>query len=214
MRVVTLIFLAFSSLTGQFRYSVGAGLGGVFPAPDMDGFNSMLADSGLDQVSPLWIPTAFMVSVQAHPSLRVGYVHYSNGLLKNRSSDNWALTITTTGILVETYFTIVRRMEANFGFAPMIARADFSQTEISATTSPFQLPTSTSAGIQHGAMAYASWVGGRFYVNPFLAVELTAGYLNLTFKGDGWKSDGQDTTITGKIDLSRPLVRFALVVGW
>ncbi|MFQ6616686.1 MAG: hypothetical protein ACE5HZ_07990 [Fidelibacterota bacterium] len=209
---IVLTFLALSCAAGQFRYSAGAGLAVVFPAPDMEQFNSTLSDSGLNEVSPFWVPTAVAISVQAYPSLRLGYLRYSNLLLKNRSSENWALTISMVGLSVESFFSFLKRFEANFGFSPMLAKADFSQTETTAQGSPFG--PSSSAGIQHRSMAYVSWVGLRFYLNSLVALEATTGYLNLTFKGDGWKSEGQETAIQGKIDMSRPMLAFGIVVGW
>lgn len=214
MRLAALILLTVSLLPGQFRYSAGVGLAITLPVPDIEEFNSTLSDSGLAEVSAFWIPTSFAVSVQAYPSVRLGYVRFSNGPLKNRSSQNWALTIRMAGISVETFFTFLKRFEANFGFAPMLAKADFSQADITAQSSHFQLTASTSAGIQHRSTAYATWMGVRFYLNTFLALEVTTGYVNLTFKGDAWKSAGEETSLQGKIDMSRPLIRFGIAAGW
>lgn len=214
MRLIPLIFLLLCCVSAQFRYSAGAGLAVTFPAPDMDEFNSTLDDSGLSKVSPYWIPTSFAVSVEAYPSVRLGYVRYSNGLLKNRSSQDWALTVSMSGISVESFLVFLKRFEGTFGFELMLARADFSQTEISAESSPFQLPTRTSVGIQHRSTAFASWLGLKFYLNSFLALEATMGYLNLAFKGTGWKSGGQETDVRGMIDMSRPVFGFGIVGGW
>ncbi|MFQ6673902.1 MAG: hypothetical protein ACE5GH_03835 [Fidelibacterota bacterium] len=214
-RVATpLIFVIATSLSAQFNYSASAGLGLPFPSPDFDQFNATISDSGLDKIASLWLPLAFDFSVKVYPSLRVGYFRLSSSLIKNRSSDDWALAITMSGISVQTYFTFLKRFEARFGFAPMLAKADFSQGKRKAETSPFRLSSSTKAGIQHRSFAYYSWMGVRFHLTTFLALEATLGHLKATFKGNKWKSEGKETDLTGKIDLTRPLFRFGVVLGW
>lgn len=207
------LLITITSLTAQFKYSAGLGLGVTFNV-DVDSFNTSISDSGLKKVSNNWLPLEYDFSIQVYPSLRLGYFKLSNALIPNKSSENFFLVIIMRGISVQTFFTFMKRFEANFGIAPLRAKAEFFQRDLTASTKTFQFSTSTQAGTKNSALGLYSWMGLRFYLASFIALEGNIGYLRVKFKGGNWKSEGGSNGVSGKIDLTKPFFRFGIVLGW
>lgn len=206
------LLITITSLTAQFKYSAGLGLGVTFDI-DVDSFNTSISDSGLKKISDSWLPLEYDFSIQVYPSLRLGYFKLSNALIPNKSSEKFFLVIIMRGVSVQTFFTFLRRFEANFGLVPLLAKAEFVQ-EFTSKTSKFQFSTSTQAGTKNSAVGLYSWIGLRFYLASFIALEGNIGYLRVKFKGSNWKSEGEGIGVSGKIDLTKPFFRFGIVLGW
>ncbi|MFQ6607930.1 MAG: hypothetical protein ACE5EE_05255 [Fidelibacterota bacterium] len=163
------------------------------------------------------MPLAYDFSYKIYPSLRVGYFRYSSALTSkiiNGSSDNFTLTFKMNGISLQTFFSFFERYEAIFGLAPLLGRAQFTQEDLTASTSPFQMSTTTQAGMTHAFFAYYSWMGIRLHLNHWLALEGTIGYLDAEIKGNSWKNEKQKIDIKGGMDLSGPTGRIGVVLGW
>ena len=206
------LLITITSLTAQFKYSAGLGLGATFNV-DVDSFNTSISDSGLKKIKDNWLPLEYDFSIQVYPSLRLGYFKLSNALIPNKSSEKFFLVIIMRGVSVQTFFTFLRRFEANFGLVPLLAKAEFVQ-EFTSKTSQFQFSTSTQAGTKNSAVGLYSWIGLRFYLASFIALEGNIGYLRVKFKGGNWKSEGEGNGVSGKIDLTKPFFRFGIVLGW
>lgn len=205
------VAIAISPANAQFKYSVGTGLAITFP--NYSGFNSSISDS-LKEIGSGWFPLGYDVSIQIYPSVRLGYFKLSSALLPKKSSEDFILSMVMRGLSIQTFFTFLRRFEANFGIVPLLGLADFSQKDITARTTPFQFSTTTKAGTRNSTFGLYSWTGLRFYLSSFLALEAHMGYLRCKFKGNKWKGNGQGAGVSGKIDLSKPLFRFGVVFGW
>lgn len=205
------VAVAISPANAQFKYSAGLGLAATFP--DYSQFNNSIGDS-LDKIGSGWFPLGYDISIQIYPSVRLGYFKLSNALLPKKSSEDFILSMVMRGVSIQTFFTFLRRFEANFGIVPLLGQADFSQKDITATTTHFQFPTTTKAGTRNSTFGFYSWTGLRYYLSSFLAVEAHMGYLRCKFKGNKWKGNGQGVGVSGKIDLSKPLFRFGVVFGW
>ena len=211
---LVLFIILLSPAQSQFKYSVNFGAG--FALPDFTEFNTAISDSGLDKLGSIWLPTTFDFSYKLYPSFRVGLFRHSNSLIKNKSSQDFSLVIKFTGIYAQSFFTFSKRFEAFFGLAPMIGKADFSQTptKIQATTTPFQFTINSEAGMYKRFFAFYAMGGVRFYLLSFLALEGSVGYLNAFFSDGNWKSDGNDINFKSKIDLDKPVMNFGIVLGW
>lgn len=210
--LVTYLLTAVTLLPAQFRYTAGLGLGLTFP--DYTKFNEAIKDSSLEELKAGWFPLAYSFSLQVYPSLRVGYFKLSSTLLPKKSSKEFVLATVMRGVSAETFFTFWRRFEANFGLVPLLAQAEFVQKDAEAKTTPFQFSASTKAGIRNTTFGFYSWVGLRFYLGSFLAVEANIGYLRTRFKGDKWKDGDKRSSVKGKIDMTQPFFRFGVVAGW
>jgi len=214
-KVLIILLLSVCTLPAQFKYSAGIG-SGIF-IPDFTEFNTVISDSGLSAISGFWMPLAYDFSIKIYPSLRVGYFRYSSALtakIINGSSDNFSLDISMNGFSVQTFFSFFDRFEALFGLAPLLGSAEFTQDELTATTSPFQISTTTEAGMKHSFFAYYSWISVRYHLNHWLALEAAMGYLDAEIKGDSWKNGDQEIGINAGMKLSSPTGRFGVVFGW
>jgi len=207
-----LFFVISSSLFAQFKYSAGIGLGTSFDI-DVEEFNKSISDSGLKEISNYWLPFEYDITIQVYPSLRLGYFKLSNALTPNQSSDDFFLTIIIQGVSVQTFFTFLKRFEANFGMVPLWAKAEFIQ-KFTAKTAQFQFSTPTEAGIKNRTFGFYSWTGIRVVITSYLAIEGNIGYLRTKFKHNNWKSDGNGNGISGKIDLTKPFLKFGIILGW
>lgn len=207
-----LLILFISCLPAQFKYSVGTGIGIQFP--DFTEFNTTISDTGLTKVSEIWLPLSYDISFKVYPSIRLGFFRFSNTLIKNKSSSGFSQYITMNGISIQTFFVFLNRFEAVFGMAPMLSRINFYQEKITAETSPFQFSTETKAGIHNTFFSYYSWVGVRFHLNTWLALDGTLGFIKSNIKKDAWKNEKKDVDLNMGIDMTKPLYRLGLVVGW
>ena len=210
--VLFIILAITTSLTAQFKYSAGIGLGTSFNA-NYDEFNTLISDSGLKEVSNYWLPISYDLTFQVYPSIRLGYLRLSNALTPNRSSDDFFLSIIMQGVSIQSFFTFLKRFELNCGLVPLLAKAEFIQ-EFTAKTSLFQFSTSTRAGAKNRALGFYSWIGMRMFIRSSLALEGNIGYLRTKFKRDNWKSDGENNGVSGEIDLTRPFFKFGIIFGW
>ncbi len=212
---IILLFLSnFSS--AQFNYSAGVGMGIFIPegmAADAS-FNTAIKDSGLSRISAFWLPLTYDFSVTVYPSVKLGYFRYSSAILSNLSSNNFAFSVVMNGMSVQTFFSFMNKFEATFGMVPLLGSANFIQDELTATTTPFQLATSTKGGMSHGLFAYYSWIGLRFHLKHWLALETALGYLDAEIDGKSWKNNGEDVDFQADMKLSGPTLRFGVVFGW
>jgi hypothetical protein len=212
---IILLFLSnFSS--AQFNYSTGVGMGIFIPegmAADAP-FNTAIKDSGLSRISQFWLPLTYDFSVTVYPSVKLGYFRYSSAILSNLSSNNFAFSVVMNGMSVQTFFSFMNKFEATFGMVPLIGSANFIQDELPAITTPFDLATSTEGGMSHSFVAYYSWIGLRYHLKHWLALETALGYLDAEIDGKSWKNNGETVDFQADIKLSGPTLRFGVVFGW
>ena len=215
-KILLIILLTVCTLPAQFKQSAGVGMG-IFIPEGMaaeSSFNTAIKDSGLSRISAVWLPLTYDFSVTVYPSLKLGYFRYSSAILSNLSSNNFAFSIVMNGMSVQTFFTFMNTFEATFGMVPMLGSANFIQDELTAATSPFQLATSTEGGMSHSFIAYYSWIGLRYHLKHWLALEMALGYLDAEIDGKSWKNNGEIVDFQADMKLSGPTLRFGVVFGW
>tara|TARA_B100000378_G_C18043422_1_gene411284 strand:+ start:441 stop:1112 length:672 start_codon:yes stop_codon:yes gene_type:complete len=211
--IITLVMVIFfSPLPAQYKVGYRIGLGIGFTKPDK--FNDSLAEQEMSKIGSAWFPLNYDLSVNIYPSLRVGYKKLSTRLITyNRSSGDYILPIVYRGIMAESYFTFWKRFEANFGFSPMYGKAVFMNKKLTASDETLGVESSTTAEITNSAFGFYSWVGMRMYLLSFVSVEGSVGYMYSKF-GDKWKAKKGSSNFSGGINMTKPFLRVAAVVGW
>lgn len=211
--IITLVMvILFSPLPAQYKVGYRIGLGIGFTKPDK--FNDSLAEQEMSKIGSAWFPLNYDLSVNIYPSLRVGYKKLSTRLITyNRSSGDYILPIVYRGIMAESYFTFWKRFEANFGFSPMYGKAVFMNKKLTASDETLGVESSTTAEITNSAFGFYSWVGMRMYLLSFVSVEGSVGYMYSKF-GDKWKAKKGSSNFSGGINMTKPFLRVAAVVGW
>lgn len=210
--ILTVLLTILSSLSAQYKVGYRLGLGLGFTDPKK--LNESLSEQELGAIGSMWMPLNYDLSVNIYPSLRVGYKKLSTRLITyNRSSGDYILPIVFRGITAESYFTFWRKIEANFGMAPLYGKAEFMNKKVTASDETLGVENTTTASITNSAFGLYSWVGVRMYLLSFLSVEGSVGYMYAKF-GNQWKAAEGSTNISGGIDLSKPFIRVAAIAGW
>lgn len=187
---------------------------------------------GFDQNAEL-PPTNFMsrnvllgggVSYQFFYNARIAYegLHsFQSGT--TQSGADFSRLLSYRLISLETYYFMARRMEWNFSFAGVWGRGriqlttDGSPTEWTALLQSYgnSAPTiSDTEKMTTNWMGFASFIGFRYYLMPWLALDVKTGFMRNYYKRDNWKLQG--TTVTGpELDIGDlPLFTGRILFTW
>ena len=206
------IFFTTSILQGQYKISYKFGLGIGFTKPD--NFNTSLASLELSKVGSIWFPLHHDISINIYPSLRLGYKRLSTKLITyNKSSDNYILPIVFNGVNIESFFTIKKKIEFNFGLSPMIGKASFVNKKLTVTDQKLGVEGKTTAEVKNSTFGFYSSVGLRMYLFSFLSIDGSVGYIYAKFD-EKWQSKANENPISGSIDMTKPFFQISTVIGW
>ena len=165
----------------------------------------------------------FSFTYQFYSNARVGYSQWISFKSDKYSGEDFSRSFKYRALILETYFFPMKKLELNFTLGPMINSGSISlatkQTneawdELLGEFNNSGVEVSASDQMTTTFIGITSAIGARYYVKPYIAVELKIGFMENYYSEDNWKFQDQD--IKGpKIDIEDlPVITFGLVYGW
>ena len=165
----------------------------------------------------------FSFDYQFYPNARVGYSQWISFTSDKYEGEDFSRSFNYRAVVIETYFFPRRKLEINFTLGPMINSGSISlatKQTISAWDSLMVefnnsgIEVSTADEMTTTFFGITSSIGARYYIKPYLAIEIKIGFMENYYLKDKWKF--QDKDIKGPdIDIEDfPLFTFGLVYGW
>ncbi len=165
----------------------------------------------------------FSFTYQFYSNARVGYSQWISFKSDKYSGEDFSRSFKYRALILETYFFPMKKLELNFTLGPMINSGSISlATKQTIEAWDELLGEFNNSGVEVSAsdqmtttfIGITSAIGARYYVKPYIAVELKIGFMENYYSEDNWKFQDQD--IKGpKIDIEDlPVITFGLVYGW
>ena len=165
----------------------------------------------------------FSFSYQFYSNARVGYSQWISFRSDKYSGEDFSRSFKYRALVIETFYFPMKQLELNFTLGPMINSGSISlatkQTieawdELLGEFNNSGVDVSASDEMTTTFIGITSAVGVRYYVKPYIAVELKIGFIENYYSEDKWKFQDQD--IKGpNIDIEdMPVFTFGLVYGW
>ena len=95
----------------------------------------------------------------------------------------------------------------------MFGSAAFMNKKLTASDETLGGESSTTADITNSAFGFYSWVGMRMSQLSFVSVEGSVGYMYSKL-GNEWKAKKGSSNFSGGINMTKPFLRVAAIVGW
>jgi len=217
--------LVFSLLTGLIlaQPRIMVNLNGGYYEPKLPGFdaNDQFPSTNIFTKNIL---LGYGFSYQFFYNARLGVTtlnSFQTGKIQNgaRFSRRLAYRMLT----IETFFIFKKRLEWNFTLAPMWNKGVITldtqsdNDDWNALLSSYgnsSIPLQSGDKMKKSWFGFASFIGFRFYLFPWLAFDVKTGFMNNYYKPENWKFQGKK--ITGpdlKLD-KLPLFTGRIIIGW
>ena len=165
----------------------------------------------------------FSFSYQFYSNARVGYSQWISFRSDKYSGEDFSRSFKYRALVIETFYFPMKQLELNFTLGPMINSGSISlatkQTieawdELLGEFNNSGVDVSASDEMTTTFIGISSAVEARFYVKPYIAIEVKIGFIENYYSEDKWKFQDQD--IKGpNIDIEdMPVFTFGLVYGW
>lgn len=219
LKIIFIITLLFAGLAwGQNKFEAGVLLG--WYQPELTGLDTSLeAGAGNDFFRQNAL-LGYSISFPLFPSARLGFARGGSYYSGEDDTTSFSRKIIYRQFKVETYFRPWRRLELNFGLAPMYNTAVINldiknkSSVWDAQIGNYQLGVSAPEKMVNRFFGFSGTLGVRYYLLSWLAFDFKAGFMKSTFNSNNWKLDGKN--ITGPdLDINdEPLFIGQMVFAW
>ena len=223
---IVLSFLMSSIVLSQPKFSIH--FGGGYYNPSL-GYLDPDSNSAVPSLGKLGknVLIDFGVKYQFYPNTRLGYSQSTSFHSGKMENTEFLRLITYRMISLETFFFPREKFEINFLLAPMINKGTMNfkmnqleVNDVDALLTNFGNPNNFQMNGNESAYKYwlgfASMIGMRYYISPWLSVEGNLGYFQNFYSNEDWKLKVYDEKFVGpKMDIKElPVFNLHLVFGW
>ena len=209
-------------LFSQPKMSIGMDLGYYKPVIPSSNENQIPLASGF---SKDFLP-GFSLYYQFFPGARVGFAHsFSYQSDKTKSGTPFSRILSYRMFQIETYYFSKERLEWNFSLGPIWNKGSINidvEVDVSEwdnvlsgfSDGDVSIAVANSGKMTTSWFGFASFIGLRYYVRSWCAVDIKTGFMNNYYDHESWKFQGK--TVTGpvmNID-GLPIVTVKVIFGW
>ena len=221
-RYLFILYFLLGILYSQPKFSIGIDVGYYQPDIPVSGTNQLPASSGFSKD----ILPGFSLSYNFFPGARIGFAHsFSYQSDKTKSGTPFSRILSYRMFLIETYYFSKERLEWNFSLGPIWNKGSIKiDTEVNVSEWDNVLTGFNDGDVSIAAVnsdkmttnwfGFASFIGLRYYVRSWWAIDIKTGYLTNYYDHESWKFQGK--TVTGpvmNID-GLPILTVKVIFGW
>ncbi len=209
-------------LFSQPKFSIGMDVGYYKPGMSVSSENQLPQASGFSAD----ILPGYSMFYQFFPGARVGFSHsFSIHIDQTKSGTPFSRIFSYRMFILETFFLARERLEWNFSLAPtwnkgsihLDAKENFTEWDTFLTGfNDTQGPISVISSDQMTTywFGFASFIGLRYYIRSWCAIDIKTGFMNNYYDNKNWKFQGKkvvgpEMTISGE-----PIVTVKVIFGW
>ncbi len=201
---------------------IGVQLGFGYYQPDLVGFesNNLFPKTSFFSKNALF---GYGFTYQFYANTRVGFTHIFSRQPGKIDNAPFVRYLHYRYLMIQSYYQPRKRLELNFTLAPMWNKGSITldtKTNYAQWDTLLQSYGNPSVSVPHTTkmttywLGFASFVGLRFYIFPWLAVDGKAGFMNNFYNAKKWKFQGKQVRGPELKINKLPLFTVRLVVGW
>ena len=221
-RYLFILYFLLGILYSQPKFSIGIDVGYYQPDIPVSGTSQLPASSGFSKD----ILPGFSLSYNFFPGARISFAHsFSYQSDRTKSGTPFSRILSFRMFLIETYYFSKERLEWNFSLGPTW---NSGKIQLNAETNYNGIDeyinkennTTESYSVLNSAKMTTNWfgfvtfIGLRYYVRSWWAVDIKTGYLTNYYDNKNWKFQGKKISLYNMNIDGLPIVTVKVIFGW